>query len=69
MQGVGLAFTSTFGHFCKVCFMVQSYSTSVWQVILTPAVLLSLTALGQCSAGPTGLALPQRADSMTGADL
>lgn len=41
----------------------------MWQVILTPAVLLSLKALGQCSAGPTGLALPQRADSMAGADL
>jgi len=47
----------------------KSYSTSVWQVILTPAVLLSLKALGHCSARPTGLALPQRADSMAGADL
>ncbi len=56
-------------YFWTLLYGLKSYSTSVWQVILTPAVLLSLTTLGQCSAGPTGLALPQRADSMTSADL
>lgn len=57
-------------YFCALCILrSKSYTTSVWQVILTPAVLLSLKALGHCSAGPTGLALPQRTDSMAGADL